>query len=180
MGDFLSTYSIHFKGLKVGKHQFDFEIDNRFFELFEESEIKQGKLTAGIKLEKHAQLLDLKINIKGYVEVMCDRCLENFNLPLSYKGTLLVKFGEGAPDASEEIIFLPTEESELNIAHYLYESISLSIPYQRYHGVNGTDDKACNSEMLNKLKNLSGTASKTKKTIESDPRWDKLKDLKLN
>jgi len=180
VGDVLGTYSIHFKGLKVGKHQFSFEVKDKFFELFEESEIKQGKLIATVNLDKHTQMLDLKVNINGYVEVLCDRCLDSFDLPIDFEGVLFIKFGEGQPDAGEEIMFLPTDESALNLAQYIYESICLSIPYQRYHGVNGTDDKACNKEMLKKLKTLSGTTQKKDKTKVIDPRWDKLKDLKLN
>lgn len=180
MGDVLSTYTIHFKGLKVGKHTFNFEINDKFFDLFEESEIKKGNLLAQVHLDKHTQMLDLKVSMKGEVEVVCDRCLENFNLPIEFDGVLFIKFGEGQPDTGEEIVFLPTEESELNLAQYLYESISLSIPYSRYHGVNNTDEKACNKEMLKKLKKLSVTTSKKDKSKENDPRWDKLKDLKLN
>ena len=36
MSSYLNTYSIHFKGLKVGKHSFNLEIDKRFFDEFEE------------------------------------------------------------------------------------------------------------------------------------------------
>lgn len=177
MSNQLSTYSIQFKGLKVGKHILNFELDGCFFSLFEESEIKEGKLSANVNLTKHSQLLELDVNISGYVEVVCDRCLDSFNLPIGYKGTLFVKFDQGEPDSNEEIVFLPTEESELNIAQYLYESICLSIPYQKYHGINSTKEDDCNKEMLKKIKKHTGS-NKTGK--QGDPRWDKLKDLKLN
>lgn len=179
VSNFLNTYSIHFKGLKVGKHSFNFEVDETFFENFEEGEIKQGKLEVTVKLNKQSQMLDLKISIIGFVETVCDRCLDNFNLPISFSGSLYVKFGDEKAEEGDEIIILTPDESELNLAQYIYESICLSIPLQRYHGVNGSD-QTCNKEMIKKLKNHLANSTKKEESTDLDPRWDKLKDIKLN
>ena len=179
VSNFLNTYSIHFKGLKIGKHSFNFEVDNRFFNEFEESEVKDGTLKVTVKLNKQNQMLDLKISINGFVKVTCDRCLDSFDLPTSYNGSLYVKFGDENREEGDEIIILSNEESEINLAQYIYESISLSLPYQRYHGVNGSDPK-CNKEMIKKLKSHLGSGSKKDEPSDIDPRWEKLKDIKLN
>jgi len=173
----LGTYSINFKGLKLGKHSFQFDVNDAFFNEFEESEIKRGYLTATVNLEKHSQMLDIRLSIEGFVEVQCDRCLEAFQLPVSYKGNLFVKIGVEDTESTEEVIFLPTEDHELNLAQYIYESICLSLPYQRYHGVNGTNADDCDREMLKKLNELKANSAQHN---EVDPRWDKLKDIKLN
>jgi len=175
----LNTYSIHFKGLKVGKHTFNFEVDNAFFEAFEESEIKHGKLDVDVKLNKQNQMIDLNITIDGTVEVTCDRCLEEFDIPISYEGSLYVKFSETRSEEDSEIIILSTDDSEINISQYIYESICLSLPIQRYHGMKGTKSK-CNKEMLAKLKSLSVKKAKKEDNDEIDPRWSKLKDIELN
>jgi uncharacterized protein len=175
----LNTYSIHFKGLKVGKHTFNFEVDNAFFEAFEESEIKHGKLDVDVKLNKQNQMIDLNITIDGTVEVTCDRCLEEFDIPISYEGSLYVKFSETRSEEDSEIIILSTDDSEINISQYIYESICLSLPIQRYHGMKGTKSK-CNKEMLAKLKSLSVKNAKKENSDEIDPRWSKLKDIELN
>jgi len=179
VSNILNTYSIHFKGLKVGKHLFNFEVDKKFFDYFEEGEIREGKLQVAVKLNKQSQMLDLNISIDGIVEVLCDRCLDNFDLPVSYKGTLYVKFGGGETEEGDEIIILSTEDSEINLAQYLYESISLSLPYQRYHGVNGSDPH-CDKDMIKKLKSHLVAGSKKEDVKDLDPRWNKLKDIKLN
>jgi len=175
----LNTYSIHFKGLKVGKHTFNFEVDDKFFEAFEEGEIKKGKVNVDVTLNRQSQMLDFFISIEGLVEVTCDRCLENFDLPISYEGSLYVKFGGIKSEEDDEIIILTNDDSEINLAQYIYESICLSLPIQRYHGMKGTKTK-CNTEMLNKLKSLSSNSTKKEKTEEVDPRWSKLKDIELN
>lgn len=179
MGSILNTYSIHFKGLKVGKHTFNFEVNDKFFEEFEEGEIKQGKLQVDVTLNKQSQMLDLSVSIKGSVEVVCDRCLDNLDIPIVYKGSLYVKFGEERADEGDEIIILTNDDNEINLAQYIYESICLSLPIQRYHGMKGTKTK-CNKEMMEKLKSLSSEESKKDETEEIDPRWSKLKDIELN
>ena len=176
----MNMYSIHFKGLKVGKHLFNFEVDNKFFDTFEDSEIKQGKLLVDVILTKQSQMLDLNISINGTVEVVCDRCLDNFDLPISYTGSLYVKFGEEKSEEGDEIIVLTNDDNEIDLAQYIYESISLSIPIQRYHGMNGLKGK-CNKEMIEKLKShLLSNSKKKEEAKEFDPRWNKLKDIKLN
>lgn len=179
VSNFLNTYSIHFKGLKLGKHVFNFEVDKRFFDEYEEGEIKEGKLEVTVKLNKQSQLLDLNILINGTVEVVCDRCLDSFDLPTSFNGSLFVKFGEERGEEADEIIILSHEDGEINLAQYIYESICLSLPFQRYHGVKGTTSK-CNKEMMKKLKSLLVDGSKKEETRDVDPRWSKLNDIKLN
>lgn len=176
---YLNTYSIHFKGLGVGKHSFNFEVDKRFFDEFQEGDIRQGKLLVDVNLTKQSQLLDLNISIKGYAEVVCDRCLEPFDLPISYKGVLFVKFGGEKVEDNDEIIVLTNDDNEINLAQYIYESISLSLPIQRYHGMNGLKEK-CNKEMIDKLKSHLSNKLKKEETTDVDPRWNKLKDIKLN
>jgi uncharacterized protein len=62
------SYTIGLSGLKEGRHTIDFEIDNKFFENFEESEIKEGSLFANIELEKRSSHADLFIRISGEVK----------------------------------------------------------------------------------------------------------------
>jgi len=179
MSSYLNTYSIHFKGLKVGKHLFNFEVDKKFFDEFEEGELKQGKLLVDLILTKQSQMLDLNISINGQVEVVCDRCLDNFDLPISFNGSLFVKFGNEKGEEGDEIIILTQDDNEINLAQYIYESISLSLPIQRFHGMNGLKGK-CNKEMIEKLKSHLSSSSSKEETQDVDPRWEKLKDIKLN
>ena len=86
---------------------------------------------------------------------------------------LVVKFGPEFNDDNEEILILPREAFEFNVAQFIYELIVLSVPNKRVHPnvLDGTMD----SIALNKLKELEIKEEKTDQ--ETDPRWDKLKNL---
>lgn len=171
VGKILSNYIIHFKGLKLGKHLFEFDVNDRFFEFFPEGEISNGVLNVGVELIKHSTMLELDFNINGNVDVLCDRCLEPMTIPLSYNGRLVVKFGETLDLSNDELWVINENEYELNLAQYIYESICLSLPIQRYHGIDGTSAEGCDPAMLSRI-------NKVEKTVAAkDPRWDKLNDL---
>ena len=55
----LKQFSIPFTGLKIGKHQFEFEIDKSFFDAFEYSLVKEGHLKAAVELDKQETMLIL-------------------------------------------------------------------------------------------------------------------------
>ena len=170
----LSKYEISFFGLKEGQHEFEFEIDRKFFECFEKSEIKTGKLKAKVILNKKPGLLELNIRIVGLVQVICDRCLEAFDMPLKYNGELYVKFGERYEEIDEKVIVLKANTHHLNLSQFLYESIHLSIPYKRIHPDDKDGNSTCNKEMLSLIQEGS-FEEETKEEV--DPRWKGLIDL---
>ena len=173
----LSKYRIVYQGLSEGLHEFEFDIDDKFFELLEYSEIKKGKLKANVLLKKKSTFLELDFNIKGYVEVVCDRCLDEYNQPIKFEGKLFVKFSEQEDEQVDDVIYLLPADHELDIAHYLYESIDLSIPLKRVHPRNRKGELTCNPEMLEKL-NKYKTDEPADDTI--DPRWEDLRNLMAN
>ncbi len=170
----LSKYEIAFFGLKEGKHDFDFEIDREFFECFEKSEIESGKLKVKVVLNKKLRLLELNVGIEGYVQLICDRCLEAFDMPLQYRGDLYVKFGESYEEIDEKLIVLKENAHHLNLSQLLYEYIHLSIPYRRVHPDDEKGNSTCNIEMLNQIREYSVEEEKQEDT---DPRWKGLIDL---
>ena len=166
----LRKYTIPFTGLKDGKHAFNFVIDDRFFEAFEGSEVKEGLVDAGIDLVKNPRFIELHFNLKGKVKVMCDRCLDMFDLAVEYSETLYFRFGEESYEQSENVIILSPKEYEIELAQYLYEFVHLALPYKRIHpDENGKP--GCNQRMIEKLNEL-GIEKK-----DTDPRWDRLKDI---
>ncbi len=166
------SYTIGLSGLKEGRHSIDFEIDNKFFENFEESEIREGNLFANVELEKRSSHTDLLIRISGKVKVCCDRCLEMFFYPVESESRLLVKFGKKIEDCDPDIISLTTDENELDLQQYFYEYIHLALPIKRVHPDDQDGNSTCDPAMLKKLKELI-----VEDENEIDPRWDELKKL---
>jgi uncharacterized protein len=166
------SYTIGLSGLKEGRHTIDFEIDNKFFESFEESEIKEGSLFANIELEKRSSHIDLFIRIAGKVKVCCDRCLEMFYYPVESESRLLVKFGKKIDDTDPDILSLTTDDHELDLQQHLYEYIHLALPIKRVHPDDQNGNSTCDPVMLQKLRELI-----VEEENENDPRWDELKKL---
>ncbi len=149
-----NKYTIQFKGLKEGVHEFEFILGRPFFEEFERLEVQDGKVAAGITLERKTSLLNLEIHLRGDILVTCDRCLENFWMDVDYLGHLVVQFSEREQEGNDEIIYLHPEEYELDLKHFMYECISVSIPYRKVHPDLPNGESGCDPEMLGKLESL--------------------------
>jgi len=168
----LQSYDIAFKGLKDGVHEFEYDLDARFFELIEDSLISDGEIKAKVQLTKTVTLLTLIFDIKGKVYTQCDRCLDPLEIPVKYNGKLLIKFGEAYEEVSDEIIVIPHDDHAFNVAQTLYELIGVSLPVQKTHKKNG-----CNPEMISRLNNYGESHHTDEEEQEIDPRWSELKKL---
>ncbi|MFC2152180.1 DUF177 domain-containing protein [Bacteroidota bacterium] len=175
--DQLSKYRIVYQGLSEGTHEFEFEIDDMFFDSLEYSDIKKGDLKVTVLLNKKSTFLELYFQIEGFIELTCDRCLDQYNQQIEYNGKLYVKFSENEDELAEDIICLLPTDHELDISHYIYESINLSIPLKRVHPDDKEGSITCNPEMLEKLNNY-----KTDEPAgeDIDPRWEDLRNLMSN
>lgn len=177
----LNKYVIHFKGLKIGKHIFNFDVNDDFFNEFESCKISRGELNVDVIFHKHSTMLEMDFSIEGKVEVPCDRCLELFYIPISYEGKVIVKISSSIEeDLDDSVWYVDTNEHEINIAHYIYESINLSVPIQHYHGMLGTSIDDCDKEMLKKLNEMRVENDDKINLSKVDSRWEKLKNLSNN
>lgn len=172
-------YIIAFQGLKEGEHVFEFDVDNAFFEGLEYSVIEKGKLKTIVHLIKGSRHLELDVAIDGYVDVICDRCLDEYPENISFEGRIYVKFGEETHNDDDEIWVISRDENDLDLTHYIYESINLSLPYKKIHPDDKHGISTCNPDMLEKLEKHIIEETKNQEEI-TDPRWDKLKDLLKN
>ena len=170
-------FLIPFIGLKLGKHHFEYQISNVFFENFDYDEFQSSDIKVGLVLDKKSNMLELEFKHKGTVNVPCDLTNEDFDLPIKGKMKLIVRFGEEFNNDNEELLILPHGEFEIDIAQYIYEMIVLSVPLRRIHP--GIKDGSLQTEALIKLNELKvKEIKKEQKEKENiDPRWDKLKQL---
>jgi uncharacterized metal-binding protein YceD (DUF177 family) len=173
-----SKYDVAFKGLTEGLHEFEFQINGKFFGHFEASLVDNGEVSTKVILEKRSTFIKLHFKIKGWVELMCDRCLENYRQKIKHKTDIFVKFGEQEFEDGENVIWILPEEHQINLAQLIYEYVILSIPLRHVHPKNENGKRNCNKEMLDKLKNYMHTTDEDETDV--DPRWDVLKKLGNN
>jgi len=169
--DYLKQFVIPFGGLKPGVHQFSFEIDDLFFEQFEQSEIKKGKVSIEVSLEREEKMLILNFFLNGHVEVPCDRCYELFLQPVSGNERLIVKFGDSYHEENEEVQVIPLGETQFNISSFIYEFVHLLVPFRRVHPEDENGNSLCDPDIIKRIDG--GEISSG-----PDPRWEVLKKLK--
>jgi uncharacterized metal-binding protein YceD (DUF177 family) len=168
-----SEFFIPFAGLKEGVHQFDFKLNNKFFEKFDFVDFQKAQIQVNLALEKKITLLELNFIAKGRVTVSCDISTEPFELPIDTSFRLIVKFGSSEYPNDDEILILPHGSHEIKVAQYIYEMVVLSVPLKKVHP--GIAEGTLKSEILEKLKDLQ--PQEKSPSNGTDPRWDKLKDL---
>ena len=157
--------------LKTGTHQFQFEIDDTFFKDFDNGDLAGGNLTIDCTMDKQERMLIFDITIRGTLEVTCDRCLEDLDLPVEGNERLIAKFGNEEIEENDEIIVIPEQDYEIDLSQYLYEYINLILPYRKVHGEDENGNSLCNPDIIKKIEEHTEEEA-------TDPRWDALKKLK--
>lgn len=190
-----SSYNISLKNFSPEVHSYSFALDKKFFDAIDGEEVRKGKLTAELKIKKVATTYEFNFDIQGIVQIPCDRCLDEMDQKIETHNRLVVKMGKEYSEESDEIVIIPEEEGEINIAWFLYEFIALSIPIKHVH-----EPGKCNRNMTKKLRkhivSSSEEEGENEETNESftegdtdveenqqdatDPRWNPLKKLDLD
>lgn len=171
----MKEYAISFVGLKIGNHDFEYKIDQKFFDYFEFEDFNDVNINVDVLLNKKSTLLELHFEISGHVNINCDVTNEPYDQNIENSFDLVVKFGQEYNDENVDILILPHGEHEINIQQYIYELIVLAVPFKRVHP--GVEDGTLSSEILEKLEELSPKEEKEKTDEDIDPRWDTLKKL---
>lgn len=126
----------------------------------------------------------------GFVWIPCDRCLDDMEQPVSSTDKLLVKFGHEYAEEGDNLIVIPEEEGEINVAWFMYEFIALAIPMKHVHAP-GKCNKAMSSKLNKHLRTTSDddmaedgfTPEEEVELMNEetetpvDPRWDVLKKI---
>ena len=166
----LKIYSIPFTGLALGKHVFEYDIKDDFFDEFEYSLVKKADLKCVLELDKQETMLILTFNITGVIASECDKCLSEYPQQVNIHEQQIAKFGEEEIDEDEEIITLNKNDHEIMIAGLIYEYINVAVPFIKTCGNEGKTPY-CDKEMLKRLNELSANSEQN----VGDPRWDALK-----
>ena len=168
-------FDIEFVGLKLGLHDFEYNIENTFFENIDFIDFNDINAVVKVKLVKKTTLLELNLESKGTVDINCDITNELFKQSVNNSFDIVVKFGQEFNNENEEILILPHKVHKLNVEQLIYELITLSIPQKRIHP--GVLDGTLKSDILDKLNELSPKENVTINKGEIDPRWEKLKKI---
>ncbi len=183
-----SKYNIKLIGLSQGVHSYEYDLDQQFFKNIDGDEIRKGDVKATINMVVTSSTFDMAFDLKGVVQIPCNRCLDEMDQSIDAQNRLIVKLGEEYSEETDEIVIIPRDEGQINIAWFLYEYIVLNIPIKHYH-----EPGKCNRFMSTKLRKHQAVNndedmveddsefSEDDDTNENiDPRWDGLKGLSFD
>lgn len=153
------AFEIAFVGLKPGVHQFNYDIDSKFF--IEKGAQDFNNATANVKLslEKNTGFMLLKFEVGGKAEVTCDRCGNPLKMDLWDEFKMLVKMVDNPEEMNEQeedadVFYISRTESHINVSDWIYEFVMLSVPMQKMCSQEEMGGPQCNNEVLEKLKEM--------------------------
>jgi uncharacterized protein len=159
-------FIIPFVGLKQGRHEFQFDVTDTFFETFEYSIIQEGDVHIDFTLDKKDTMMVGEFQLNGHVNTPCARCNDPMEVPIEGDFRLVYKFGtEPAEDESLVIVF--PEEFEINIKDSILEFINVLVPARSVH-----PEGECNEEMLDHLNNYIVTTVNEDDDDFDEADWD--------
>lgn len=173
----LNSYTIPHVGLKKEVHTFKYQLDEQFFKKVETSLIQKGNIDVTVTFDKSKTPYIIDFDLSGEVLAECDRCASDFMVPIEGNFRVYVKFDVGIEEAQDEdleILFMNPDDPEIDLEPYLYDFVSLSIPYSKVCEDAGIQ---CDPEVIQLL---SKEEEKEETETKPDPRWEglnKLKDL---
>ncbi|MFV0365056.1 MAG: YceD family protein [Mangrovibacterium sp.] len=173
----ISAYNIAFKGLALGKTEFEYTIGKPFFEYFDGGIVEEGDVRVKVVLDKQSNLLTLDFKVKGVAYVACDRCLETYPEPIKNKAKVYVKYGESSFEEGDDVIWVDVNESQINVAQMIYDYILLALPIRTVHPEDENGKSQCNPAMIERIESLNYFSEETEEEETTDSRWNELKKL---
>ena len=189
MGRF-DKYRIDLKGMQESSCSYEFLLDSVFFTNIDGPDIQKGKVKVDLVVKKTSRAFEFSFRTEGIVWVPCDRCLDEMELQVASTDKLMVKFGSEYGEEGDNLIVIPEEDGDINVAWFIYEFIALAIPMKHVHAPG-----KCNKTMIGKLNkhlrtNQDDDAESEFDSSEdiiiedeegteqqADPRWNELKKI---
>lgn len=174
-------FEIAFVGLKPGIHEFNYAINDKFFEPFQQQDFRNCQANVKLSLDKKSSFMLLKFEIGGTLEVTCDRCNNNLPFELWDEFNITVKMVEESElmnqqEDDPDVYYIDRGESHIDVANWIYEFINLSIPMQKVCGYEKADGPYCNPAAMDMLKKLE--AKEPGKKEDNNPIWKGLEKFK--
>ncbi len=162
--------TIRFSGLKPGRYEYAFVLDDAFFAERKNDEIRGGSVEIKAKMERKEHLLMFNFELQGEVETWCDRCLGEMKVPIEGEEALCVRFSDTEVCDDEDVVVLPEDAYEIDLEQWLYEYVAVRIPLQHMH-----PEGECDPNMVCYLTSEEELAAR--QTEGTDPRWSALKEM---
>lgn len=160
---------VQFSGLNTGRYTYHYTLNDSFFAMFENEEVKQGIVDFEVVLEKKEHMLVFYFSFNGKMSTICDRCLGLMEVPIEGERMMCVKLSDEVAEENEEMAVVPEQTFQIDLAQWMYEYVVMAMPMGHVH-----DEADCDLDMLHRLEQQSVAQSEP----VADPRWEALLNLK--
>lgn len=183
MSKFLQKYDLDIIQLQNKQYEYMFDGDDAFFEALEQDLIQQGHFQAKVVVDKSETMIHTKFEIKGVVELICDRSLDAFEYGFEAKERMIYKLGDHNEELDADMCVIRRDTQSINLASIIFEYIGSALPVKKLHPRYKTDgEEEYDEEVIGEIIYTSGkeddeiVPSPQKETV--DARWEVLKKLK--
>ena len=171
----LDTLQINLKRLEEGTSHFQFDLNDDYFKAIDAPEVERGEVHVDLDVKRMGDLFELDFHCKGFVHVPCDLCLDDMEQPIDVRNQLVARLGTEEFSMDDELVMVDDAEGVFDTSWVIYEFIALDIPMKHVHAPG-----ECNPAMTKMLDELDASRNSSDEEEETvDPRWAKLKDLKI-
>ena len=174
----MRNFDIDIFRLSNDLHQFDFEIDQAFFESMEQDLVEKGKITVKIDMEKNDRFISMDFDLQGTVELICDRSLDPFDYLIDRQQKLIFKYGDQERELSEDMMMITTQTQKINVGQLIFEFIGLALPMKKLHP--RFESQVEDGNHQDQIIYTSQEEMENSDNAQIDPRWNELKQLKKN
>lgn len=189
MGKF-TDFQLPLQSLPEGEHSYSYHLGKQFFDDMESADVRDADVNVELTVVHKGDAYDLTMHLVGTLTVLCDRCLDDMELPVDTVYHIMVKYGDTYRDDSDDILEIPQSDASLNVAYMLFDTASLAIPIKHVH-----PSGKCNKQMSDVLRRHSALTINDDDDDDdayeqeadddandggyasTDPRWDALKGL---
>ena len=156
----LHSYTLELRAMPVGTQQFNYVVDDAFFQQREEGEIRGGNVDVKLEVERKGDFFDLTFWMEGKIITACDRCLDDLVLDVDTDYHVALKYAAETNADNDEVIEVAESERYYDLTDIIYDE--------------------CNEAMVAELQKHSRQAETEEVKENNDPRWDALRKLMDN
>lgn len=185
--------------MPAGTHEFEYKLGKQFFMDMESQDVRDAAVDVRLTVVHRGDTYDMTFKFTGSVTLLCDRCLDSLEWPIETEYHIMVKYGDEYRDDSDELLEIPESDAYLNVAYMMNDTVALAIPIKHVHplgkcnramsallrkhrtGSSNDEDSELENDLIDEMDTMDDGQSDGNVASEvTDPRWDKLKEIKDN
>ena len=120
------------------------------------AELEGCEIITNLDLKSLGEYIEVKGNVKGKIQLECDRCLNKFDYELNFeidemyaKNSLYEEYGQEVELKSGQFITDLNGEKEIDIYDLLYQSVILQLPNKKVCGINCNEGLFVSEDEMN-------------------------------